>query len=131
MRSFVTALAASALIATAAGPAAARGRHHRHHDDIDAGDVVAGAVAVAGIAALASAIGDDRREEDAAVEHCSAEAEGRTGGRVAEILHVGKRKGYYTVEGALESGGDGPGNSFTCTTRHGAIYDFQAGGEKG
>ena len=129
MRKFVTGLAAAALVATVAAPADARGRrHHRHHDDVDAGDVVAGAVVAVGIAALVSSIGQAKRaKQDAAVERCAAEAEGRTGGRVAEILHVGKRKGYYTVEGALD-GGDGVGNnSFTCTVRRGAIYDFRAG----
>jgi hypothetical protein len=122
MRHIVTAIAAAALLAA---PAAARGRyHHRHHDDVDAGDVVAGAVVIGGIAALASAIGKaDREKQDRAVDRCAAEAEGRTGDRVAEILHVAKRKGYYTVEAALDGGA-----SFTCTTRGGAIYDFQAGG---
>jgi hypothetical protein len=126
MRSFVTGFAAAALIATAASPAVARGRHHRHHDDVDAGDVVAGAVLIGGIAALASAIGKAGREkQDRAVDRCSAEAEGRTGGRVSEILHVGKRKGYYTVEGALDGG-----DSFTCTVRGGTLYDFQAGSDE-
>jgi hypothetical protein len=131
MRKMVTGLAAAALLAAVAAPADARGRrHHRHHNDVDAGDVVASAVVAVGIAALVSSIGEAKRaRKDAAVERCAAEAEGRTGGRVAEILHVGKRKGYYTVEGALESGGDGPGNSFTCTVRRGAIYDFRAGDE--
>src|SRR5215213_11019487 len=102
MRSFIIGLAAAALLASAATPAAARGRHHRHHDDIDAGDVVAGAVVAVGIAALVSSIGEAKRaRQDAAVDRCSAEAEGRTGGRVSEILHVGKRTGYYTVEGAF------------------------------
>lgn len=129
MRKIVTGVAAAALLAALAAPADARGRrHHRHHDDVDAGDVVAGAVVAVGIAALVSSIGEAKRaRQDAAVERCSAEAEGRTGGRVAEILHVGKRKGYYTVEGALDGGGDGPGNSFTCTVRRGTIYDFRAG----
>lgn len=131
MRLFVTSLAAAALLASLATPADARGRrHHRHHERVDAGDVVAGAVVAAGIAALVSSIGEARRaKQDAAVGRCSAEAEGRTGGRVAQILHVGKRKGYYTVEGALD-GGDGVGTSFTCTVRRGTIYDFQAGGEE-
>jgi len=128
MRKIVTGLAAAALLASLASPADARGRRHRHHDDVDAGDVVAGAVVAVGIAALVSSIGEAKRaRQDAAVERCAAEAEGRTGGRVAEILHVGKRKGYYTVEGALEGRDDGPGNSFTCTVRRGAIYDFRAG----
>ena len=131
MRLFVTSLAAAALLASVAAPADARGRrHHRHHDDVDAGDVVAGAVLAVGIAALVSSIGEARRaKQDAAVDRCSAEAEGRTGGRVSEILHVGRRKGYYTVEGALDRGDD-RGSSFTCTVRRGAIYDFQAGGEE-
>jgi hypothetical protein len=124
MRKLVTGLTAAAMLASLATAAEARGRHHRHHDDVDAGDVVAGAVLIGGIAALASAIRDgNRAKQDAAVERCSAEAENRTGGRVSEILHVGKRKGYYTVEGALDQGG----RSFTCTTRRGTIYDFQAG----
>ncbi len=130
MRPFVTSLAAAALLASLAGPADARGRHHRHDDDVDAGDVVAGAVVAVGIAALISSIGEGKRaRQDAAVDRCSAEAEGRTGSRVAQILHVGKRKGYYTVEGALE-GRDGVGSSFTCTVRRGTIYDFQAGGDE-
>lgn len=127
MRKSIMGLAAASLLLTVATPAAARGRHHhRHHDDVDAGDVVAGVVVAGGIAALVSAIGEAKRaKQDAAVDRCSAEAEGRTGGRVSEILHVGKRKGYYTVEGALDRG-----DSFTCTTRHGTIYDFQAGSDE-
>ena len=125
MRKLITGLTAAALIAALASPAEARRRHHRHHDDVDAGDVIAGAVVVGGIAALVSAIGEAKRaKQDAAVDRCSAEAEGRTGGRVSEILHVGKRKGYYTVEGALD-GESGPGDNFTCTVRRGAIYEFK------
>jgi hypothetical protein len=131
MRKIVTAVAAAALLAMLATPASARGRHHRHDNDVDAGDVVAGAVVAVGIAALVSSIGEAKRaRQDAAVDRCSAEAEARTGGRVSEILHVGKRKGYYTVEGALDDGDSATGNSFTCTVRHGTIYDFQAGREK-
>ena len=125
MRKVITGLTAAALLATLASPADARRRHHRHHDDVDAGDVVAGAVLIGGIAAIASAIKQDkRRKQDMAVDRCSGEAESRTGDRVAEIFSVGKRKGYYTVEGALD-GGDGPGDSFICTVRRGAIYDFR------
>jgi hypothetical protein len=123
MRNFITAATAAALLATIASPADARRRHHyRHHDDIDAGDVVAGAVVVGGIAAIASAIKEDRRrKQDMAVDRCSDEAESRTGDRVADIFHVGRRKGYYTVEGALE----GDHVAFTCTVRRGAIYSFE------
>ena len=125
MRKLITGLAAASLLASVASPGDARRRHHRHHDDVDAGDLVAGAAVIGGIAAIASAIRvDRRRKQDAAVDRCSGEAESRTGGRVAEIFHVGRRKGYYTVEGALD-GGDGPGNSFLCTVRRGTIYDFR------
>ena len=122
MRNFITGLTAAAMLAALASPAEARRRHHHHHDDVDAGDVVAGAVVIGGIAAIASAIREDkRRKQDMAVESCSSEAESRTGERVADIFHVGRRKGYYTVEGALE----GDHTAFTCTVRRGAIYSFE------
>ncbi|HYI39420.1 MAG TPA: hypothetical protein VE053_03790 [Allosphingosinicella sp.] len=120
MRHFITGFTAAALLATLASPADARHRRHRHNDNVDAGDVVAGVAVVGGIAAIASAIKQDkRRKQDMAVDRCSSEAESRTGDRVAEIFNVGKRKGYYTVEGALDGGAD-----FTCTVRRGAIYSF-------
>lgn len=127
MRKLVAAFAASSLLVGLAAPAEAGGRHRRHHhDDIDGGDIVAGAAVVGGIALLASAIGDgNRRKQDAAVDRCSAEAEARTAGHVVEIVHVGKRKGYYTVEGEVEAaaGGIAP---FSCTTRNGSIYSFRS-----
>src|SRR3954462_13286446 len=128
LRKIVPAIAAAALLASAATPAAAGGRyHHRHHDDVDAGDVVAGAVVAVGVAALVSSLGEaGRAKQDAAVDRCSAEAEGRTGGQVSEILHVAKRKGYYTVEGALAGEGDSPRDTFTCTIRHNTVYSFQS-----
>jgi hypothetical protein len=127
MRNFITGFTAAALLATLASPADAKRRHHRHHDDVDAGDVVAGAVVIGGIAAIASAMkADKRRKQDMAVDRCSVEAESRTGERVAEIFHVGRRKGYYTVEGAL----DEAGTVFTCTVRRGAIYSFETRAEE-
>jgi hypothetical protein len=130
MRKLITGLTAAALLAALASPADARRRHHRHHDDVDAGDVVAGAVVIGGIAAIASAIKEGkRRKQDAAVDRCSGEAESRTGARVAEIFSVGERKGYYTVEGALD-GGDGPGAGFTCTVRRGTIYSFDTSADE-
>lgn len=36
-------------------------------------------------------------------------------------IPLGRRKGYYTVEGAL----DGEGAEFTCTVRRGAVYEFR------
>ena len=131
MRHIITGLTAAALLATLASPAEARHRRHRHHDNVDAGDVVAGVAVVGGIAAIASAIKQDkRRKQDMAVNRCSSEAESRTGDPVAEIFHVGKRKGYYTVEGAVDSGDGGPGDRFTCTVRRGAIYSFRLGADE-
>jgi hypothetical protein len=123
-----TGLAAAVLLAAAAAPADAGGRHRRHHhNDIDADDLIAGAVVVGGLAAIASAIGEgNRAKQDAAVDACAAEAESRTGGRVADIVRVGKRRGYFTVEGELD--GAEAGRFFTCTVRRGTIYRFQTGG---
>ena len=128
MRAIVTGLAAACLLAGGiAAPAAARERHwHHHHDDLDAGDIVGGAIAIGGVAALISAIGSaNRQKQDAAVDICSREAESRLGGRVASIGHVGKSKGYYTVEGAVEADA-GPGGGFSCTIRNGTIYGFRS-----
>ena len=52
-------LAGAAIVATAT-PAVARPNHHRGHDGIDAGDVIAGALIIGGIAAIASAGSNDR-----------------------------------------------------------------------
>jgi hypothetical protein len=120
--------AAVALLATSAVPAEAR-RWHRHHDDVDAGDVVAGAVIVGGIAAIANAISQGNREkQDAAVDACAEEAESRTGGRVAEIGRVSKSKGYYAVEGQTERADGGARGSFSCTVRNGTVYGFRSDG---
>jgi hypothetical protein len=126
MRRLIAGAAACALLATAAAPAGARGwRHHRHDDGVD--DAVGAALVVGGIAAIASAITQgNRAKQDAAVEGCSTEAESRTGGRVAEILHVGKSKGYYTVEGRLDGADGGGRQAFSCTIRNGSIYGFRA-----
>ncbi|MEA3060310.1 MAG: hypothetical protein QOJ94_91 [Sphingomonadales bacterium] len=125
MRRAIYWAAAAALLASSAAPAEAR-RWHRHHDDVDTGDVVAGAVVIGGIAALANAITQGNREkQDSAVDACAGEAENRLGGRVADIGQVSKSKGYYTVEGEVEQAGGGPRQSFSCTVRNGAIYGFR------
>ena len=124
-RAVLAAVAASLLVSALATPAEARRRwHHRHHDDVDAGDVVAGVALVGGIAALASALTRDKRaRQDAAVDRCVEEAEGRGRADLAEITHVGKRRGYYIVEGLLE--GEGSGHGFSCTVRNGRIYSLR------
>ena len=48
---------AAGAMALSATPAAAR---DRHHDGVDAGDIIAGALVIGGIAAVASSIGNDR-----------------------------------------------------------------------
>ncbi|HEX4736847.1 MAG TPA: hypothetical protein VH331_04720 [Allosphingosinicella sp.] len=114
MRKIIGLAAAGCLVGSAlAVPADAhewRGHYHyHHHGDGGFGDFVAGAVLVGGIAALVSSIhGNDRARQDAAVDRCAHEAEGRTGGQVADIVHVGSSKGYYTVDGTLDAGFDGP-----------------------
>jgi predicted secreted Zn-dependent protease len=128
MRRAICWAAAAALLAASAAPAEAR-RWHRHHDDVDAGDVVTGAIVIGGIAAIANAITQGNREkQDAAVDACAGEAENRTGGRIAEIGRVTKSKGYYTVEGQVEQPDGGPRQSFSCTVRNGAIYGFRTAG---
>jgi predicted secreted Zn-dependent protease len=125
MRRAICWAAAVALLATSAAPAEAR-RWHRHHDDVDAGDVVAGAVVVGGIAAIANAITQGNREkQDAAVDACAGEAENRLGGRISDIGRVSKSKGYYTVEGEVEQSDGGPRQSFSCTVRNGTVYAFR------
>jgi hypothetical protein len=132
MRRFILGLAAASLVAAAAAsPASARDRHWRHHDRVDAGDVVGGAIAVAGIAALVSAIGSgNNQKQDAAVDSCSREAETRLGGRVAGIGRVAKSKGYYTVEGSLANEDGGLRDGFSCTIRNGTIYGFRSTAEE-
>jgi hypothetical protein len=128
MRKLILALAASTLlVGAAASPASARDRHWRHHDSVDAGDVVGGAVAVAGIAALISAIGsNNNQKQDAAVDSCSREAETRLGGRVVGIGRVAKSKGYYTIEGSLANPDGALRDGFSCTIRNGTIYGFRS-----
>lgn len=126
MKRAIAALAAAGILAAGAAPAQARG-WHRHHDDVDAGDVVTGAVVIGGIAALASAITQGNREkQDAAVDSCSREAETRIGGHVSEIGKVSKAKGYYTVEGLIQAEDGGARAPFSCTIRNGTIYGFHA-----
>jgi hypothetical protein len=116
-------------------PAQAQHRHwgHHHHDDVDAGDVVAGVALVGGIAAIASAIKNGNRErQDAAVDDCANEAETRVNGRVSAIVSVHKSKGYYTVQGVVDGGPEsGGGLTFLCTVRNHRVYAFDTGAGEG
>lgn len=121
--------AAAVLMGSLAAPAEAKHRW-RDRDRVDTDDVIAGAVVVGGLAALAVAIGDNKRKkQDAAVGACAREAEYRAEGRLSEVFGVRKRRGYYTVEGLLQDGPGGPGDEifFTCTVRRGTIYSFRTG----
>lgn len=74
MRKWTSLTTAAAVILTSVGlsatPAEARGRHHgggwghRHHDGIDAGDVIGGLFVIGAIAAIAGAASKDRRDGD-------------------------------------------------------------------
>lgn len=125
MKRAIAGAAAAALLAASAAPAQAGGWHH-HHDDVDAGDVFTGVAVVGGIAALFSAISQGNvARQDAAVDVCSHEAEGRLRGPVAEIGHVSKSKGYYTVEGVVAVEQSGARAPFSCTVRNGTLYGFR------
>src|SRR5690606_41299842 len=68
MKSFSKALigtvAAGAMAMGAASPAQAQWRDRDRNDGIDAGDIIAGALIIGGIAAIASAAGNDRGRND-------------------------------------------------------------------
>ena len=60
-RTIVGTVAAGAIALSAASPAMARpGERHGDRDGVDAGDVIAGALIIGGIAAIAAAADDDR-----------------------------------------------------------------------
>jgi hypothetical protein len=128
--------AASALAAAfslAATPAMGRGYHHHwhrwHRDRVDAGDVIAGAVILGGIAAIASAAGKRDREDRAAVPpplpddrqgyaydgavrnvgldraaDLCADAVERGPNRVESVDAVTRDRDGWAVAGALENG---------------------------
>lgn len=54
-KALVGTIAAGAMAVSSASPALADGREYRDHDGISAGDVIAGALVIGGIAAIASA----------------------------------------------------------------------------
>jgi hypothetical protein len=130
-KALVGTVAAGAMAMASASPAMAQGRYdHRDRDDIDVGDIIAGALIIGGIAAVASA-GRDRDYRDyryndryrgryndryynrggsprSAVEQCVYAAE-RTanrysyGGRahVTDIRDVDRKRDGYKVKGRI------------------------------
>ena len=128
----VAAAVAGAMAVSSASPAAAR---DRHHDRIDAGDVIAGALIIGGIAAVASAVGKkdrgyygDRHYRDRnyrrggprrAVERCvrAAERDARRYGYgyadVTQIRDVKRTRYGWRVKGRIEvDGSRGYGNRY-------------------
>ena len=133
-------LGTAALLTVSAAPAQARGWHgygHRHHDRVDAGDVLTGIGILAGIAIIASAASKSDRQDRApeprsypsypeddggyqssrsgggdvssAVQSCSAEVERRADATVSEIGSVTRDGDGWRVEGTLDTG-----RTFTC-----------------
>ncbi len=141
-------LSKAALMATAGAmlvtalPAEARPNYRRHHDGIDAGDVIAGALIIGGIAAVASAASsgnryrdrdrwDDRNDRDydgygyynngygsrAAVSQCVRAAQreaSRYGGwaRVTDVTRIERTRGGYEVRGRVVVEDRDPGRGY-------------------
>lgn len=130
-KSLVATVAAGAMAMASATPALAqRDRGHRDHDGISAGEVIAGALVIGGIAAIAASSGRDRDYRDgryddrydrgrydyydrygsprSAVEQCVNTAERQAsrysyGGRadVTDIRSVRDTRNGYTVKGRI------------------------------
>lgn len=154
VRSVTAAALAATMLATSVTPALAQGypgggynnrgygdygRHHRRHDRIGAGEVIAG-VAILGVLAAIASSGSKRNRgyedayrggintENAAADACAAEVE-RAGGRqrVSGIDIVSRTRDGYSVRGTIDSGQGGYGygrndrQRFTCEVRYGAV----------
>jgi hypothetical protein len=144
-------MAAAATATTATAPAMADNGRHRGRDGIDAGDVIAGALIIGGIAAVASAAsrgdrGYDRRYDRggydgddygyyrngygsrAAVEQCVRAAErnasryGRA--RITDVTSIDRIRGGYQVRGRLVVAGRGyQRHGYDGWDRYGRDYD--------
>ena len=120
-RGTIATVAAGAMAVTSASPAFAQSRDHRDRRDngISAGEIIAGALIIGGIAAVASSAGrsrdryDDRydnRGGDArsSVEQCVRAAERNASGRsyrgnakVTDIRSIDRKRDGYTVKGRI------------------------------
>ena len=127
-KALVGTVAAGAMALASATPAAAQSRHHRDNDGIDAGDIIAGALIIGGIAAVAGSIGKDRgyrgtygepyygdrydgygdrygysgRGSRQAVEQCVRAAQrGAYGARVTDIRDIDRNRYGYRVKGTV------------------------------
>lgn len=125
-KAIIGSTAAGAMALASASPAMARDRYER--DGIDAGDVIAGALIIGGIAAVASAASKDKNRDyyydrdyrddrygyndrrdnaRASVEQCvrAAERDARRYGfaraKVTDIRDVDRKNGGYRIKGRL------------------------------
>ncbi len=130
-KALVGTVAAGAMALVSAAPAAAQDRYRdRGGDGIDAGDIIAGALIIGGIAAVAGSIGKDRYRGGTygepyynggydnrydsryaynsggssrqAVEQCvSAAQRGAYGARVTDIRNIDRNRYGYRVKGTV------------------------------
>ena len=155
-------LASAAALSLSATPAAAQGwgwggnwGGHRHHDHIDAGDVIAGVLIIGGIAAIASAASKnkrDRRDEDYRPDYPRDRQGGYTGndndqqwqqnGSVDSAVNrcsnevsrgSGRKVSVETInrdgDGWRVEGRTGEGGNFTCSVdASGQIRNVQVDG---
>ena len=156
------ALAAASVASLAATPAVAQGwgwggnwGGHRHHDHVDAGDIIAGVLIIGGIAAIASAASKskrDRRNDDYRGDYPRERQGGYTGndndqqwqqnGGVDSAVNrcsnevsrgSGRSVSVETInrdgDGWRVSGRTGEGADFTCSVdSSGQIRNVQVGG---
>ena len=130
-KALVGTVAASAMALASATPAMAQERYRDRGDGISAGDIIAGALVIGGIAAVASSIGKDRgyrgtygepyyngnngyynngygydygRYGDSrqAVQQCvNAAQRGAYGARVTDIRNIDRKRDGYKVKGTV------------------------------
>jgi len=151
-RKLTAGIVATALLSGSITPAFAhdydrgwgRGHHGwRHHDHVDAGDVIAGVAVIGILAAILSSSGKkkhtttrrdgDINSEDAAVDACAQAAEARAGDKasVRDITQVDGNADGWDVEGIVEQrtewrnddNSDTQKRRFTCTVRYGAVQN--------
>jgi hypothetical protein len=120
-KALVGTVAAGAMAMASAAPAQAQYRDRRDNDGIDAGDIIAGALIIGGIAAVASAAGSRDRYDRGydnrygygqssrqAVEQCVNAAQRnasrysyRGNARVTDIRDIDRKRDGYTVKGRI------------------------------
>lgn len=124
-KAFVGSVAAGAMALASATPAMAQDRYRDRGDGISAGDIIAGALVIGGIAAVAGSIGNNRGtygepyygdrygsnygydynrhgNSRQAVQQCvSAAQRGAYGARVTDVRDIDRKRDGYRVKGTL------------------------------